>query len=101
MKTALLLGIALAAACATTSSSSGTAPTAQKMDPQACSPMVPAVAARGTDVYPTPDSSLPPIATLNSATPVCASATAQGFGLSRVKLADGRTGFVDETSLSF
>ncbi|HET7784795.1 MAG TPA: hypothetical protein VFL36_02390 [Myxococcales bacterium] len=94
------LVLAIAAGCATTASSS-TSTSPQKLDAQACSPLVPAVARQGADVYPTPDSNSPPIATLKPDTPVCASDTTQGFGLSRVKLADGRTGFVDENNLSF
>lgn len=102
MKVGLALVFALAAGCATTASSSpSTSTSAQKLDAQACSPLVPAVAKQGADVYATPDSNAPPIATLKPETPVCASDTTQGFGLSRVKLADGRTGFVDENSLSF
>jgi hypothetical protein len=102
MRVPLLFAVVFAAACATASGGSAPATaTAQKMDAQACSPLVPAVVARGTEVYPSPDTSGNPIAKLNSETPVCASATSQGFGLSRIKLSDGRTGFVDETSLSF
>ena len=100
MKFASALVLALAAGCATTTSNS-TSTSPQKLDSQACSPLVPAVARQGADVYPTPDSNSAPIATLKPDTPVCASDTTQGFGLSRVKLADGRTGFVDENNLSF
>jgi hypothetical protein len=94
------LALALAAGCATTASSS-TSTSPQKLDAQACSPLVPAVARLGADVYATPDSSSAPITTLKPDTPVCASDSVQGFGLSRVKLADGRTGFVEENNLSF
>jgi hypothetical protein len=101
MKIVLGLVFALAAACATTSASTADAAPQQKLSAQACSPLVPAVATHGAEVYATPDPSLAPIATLKPSTQVCASASSQGFGLSRVKLADGRTGFVDETTLSF
>jgi hypothetical protein len=100
MKFVPALVLAVAAGCATTTPGS-TSTSSQKLDAQACSPLVPAVATQGADVYPTPDSNSAPIATLKPETPVCASDTTQGFGLSRVKLADGRTGFVDEKNLSF
>jgi hypothetical protein len=101
MKLALGLTLALATACASTTASSTAAAPAQKLDAQACSPLVPAVAIQGADVYATPDTSLAPIATLSARSQVCAASTSQGFGLSRVKLADGRMGFTDETNLSF
>ncbi|HEY6909629.1 MAG TPA: hypothetical protein VI356_09685 [Myxococcales bacterium] len=100
MKFVLGIVLAVAAGCATTStpSSSGSG---QKLDAQACSPLVPAVAKQGADVYATPDSNAAPIATIKPDTQVCASDSAQGFGLTRVKLSDGRTGFVEQDSLSF
>jgi hypothetical protein len=100
MKVVLGIVLAIAAGCATTASNSPST-SAQKLDAQACSPLVPAVAKQGADVFATPDSNATPIATLKPQTPVCASDTTQGFGLSRVKLADGRTGYVDENNLSF
>lgn len=100
MKVVPGLILAIAAACATASSNPPST-SGQKLDAQACSPLVPAVAKQGADVYATPDSNAAPIATLQPDTQLCASDTAQGFGLSRVKLADGRTGFVDENNLSF
>jgi hypothetical protein len=88
-------------ACATGSSSSGSAQaSASKPDSQSCSPMVAAVAYRGTDLFEGPDSSYASIATLKEDTPVCASASNAGFGFRRVKLANGTTGYVSENSLS-
>ena len=92
--------LAIAAGCATTAANPPST-SAQKLDAQACSPLVPAMAKQGADVFATPDSNATPIATLKPQTPVCASDTTHGFGLSRVKLADGRTGYVDENNLSF
>jgi hypothetical protein len=100
MKAVLGLVLAMTAGCATTATNSPST-SAQKVDSQACSPLMPAVARQGADVYPAPDSNVPPIATLKPDTRVCASNTTEGFGLSRVKLADGRTGYVDENNLSF
>ena len=100
MKVVLGLVLAIAAGCATTSSNPPST-SGQKLDAQACSPLLPAVARQGADVYATPDSNSAPIATLKPDTAVCASDTTHGFGLSRVKLSDGRTGYVEENSLSF
>ncbi|MGE5049368.1 MAG: hypothetical protein ACM3PC_12405 [Deltaproteobacteria bacterium] len=100
MKFVLGLVLAIAAGCATTSSNPPST-TGQKLDAQACSPLLPAVAKQGADVYATPDSNTAPIATIKPDTQVCASDTTHGFGLARVKLADGRTGFVEQDSLSF
>jgi hypothetical protein len=101
MKTLCALLLAVTCACATGSSSSGNAQaSASKPDAQSCSPMIPAVAYRGTDLYEGPDSSFAPFATLKDDTPVCASANTAGFGFRRVKLANGKTGYVAENSLS-
>lgn len=100
MKFVLGLVLAIAAGCATPASSTSST-SGQKLDAQACSPLVPAVARQGADVYATPDSNAAPIATIKPDTQVCASDTPQGFGLTRVKLSDGRTGFVEQDSLSF
>lgn len=100
MKPVLGIVLAIAAGCATASSNPPST-SGQKLDARACSPLVPAVARQGADVYATPDSNAAPIATIKPDTQVCASDTAQGFGLTRVKLADGRTGFVEQDNLSF
>lgn len=97
MKLFVALPLALSFACASTSSS--TTPTASASG-QSCGQMVPAVAYRGSDVYEGPDSSASPVITLKEDTPVCASPESQGFGFRKIKLANGRTGFVSESSLS-
>lgn len=61
--------------------------------------MMSAVAARGTAVREAPDGTSGLVATLNDRTPVCASNDSRGFGYRRVRLADGRTGFIEESSL--
>jgi len=63
--------------------------------------MVPAVARRGTDVYDRPDSAVNgPTARLDEDTPVCASTDSRGFGFRLVKLANGKSGYVEDSNLS-
>jgi hypothetical protein len=63
--------------------------------------MIPAVARRGTAVYDRPDAAASAATTrLDEDTPVCASADARGFGFRLVKLADGKSGYVEESNLS-
>jgi hypothetical protein len=98
MRVLLAFSLALAWACAGTSSS-----TRQTTTPSASSQQcdgVSALAYRGTDVYPGPDSTLPPIATLKQDTRVCVSNDSSGFGFRRVKLANGSTGYIAESSLA-
>ena len=96
MRLLLALPLALTFACAGMSSSTaGTTGSSQ-----ACAEGVSATAYRGAEVFPGPDSTLRPVATLKEDTPVCASASSQGFGFRRVKLANGTSGYVAESSLS-
>ena len=97
-----VLSLALAAACAGPSSSTTATPSgATATNGQSCaSPMVPAVAYRGSDIYAGPDSSRGPMIRLTSDTPVCASSSMAGYGFRRVQLADGKTGYVSESNLS-
>jgi hypothetical protein len=67
----------------------------------ACAPLLPVVAAKGAAVHEGPDPASPVLATLQDSTPVCAAARNQGFGLLRVKLPDGREGFVRDSNLSW
>jgi hypothetical protein len=46
-----------------------------------------------------PDGTAELIATIADSTPVCAASESSGFKFRRVKLADGRTGFIHERSL--
>ena len=89
-------------ACASTSSSSpGSSMSAQRSDGQSCpSGQVSAVVERDTDVYASPDSTSRVVGTLNTRARVCADASASGYGFRRVKLPNGRDGFVDESNVS-
>ena len=96
------LTVALASACSGTSASrdNGGA-TSTRVSGQSCAaPLVSSVAHRGTEIYAAPDANSPLVGTLKSDTPVCAQAVSEGFGFRRVKLTDGRTGFVAEQSIS-
>jgi len=102
MKVLCALLVAAPVACATGSSSNGSQQTsASKLDAQACAPMIPAVASRGSEVYDIPDSSNGKIAErLKEDMPVCVSPNNVGYGLRRVKLANGKTGYTLESNLS-
>ena len=97
MRILLALPLAFSFACAGVSSSTAGTGSASS---QSCGSLVSAVVYRGTDVYSTPDSSSPPIATLKEDTPVCASQDTRGFGFRRIQLANGNSGYVSESSLS-
>lgn len=98
MKPFVALLLALSSACAGMSSSTNQHSAAS--NGQSCGSMIPATAYRGSPVYAGPDSTLSPMATLKEDTPVCASSESVGFGFRKVKLANGNTGFVPESSLS-
>ena len=102
MKALCALSLAATLACATGSSSNAaSAGGSTKVDAQSCSPMVPAVARRGTAVYEGPDSAVySTTARLAEDTPVCASTDAKGFGFRLVKLANGKSGYVEDSNLS-
>lgn len=99
------LSFALATACATGGSagsstgSSAAASNGSNATAGDCGPMVAAHAARGAIVLDAPDSTASSIATLQEGTAVCASKESRGFGFRRVRLADGRVGYVDEQNL--
>jgi hypothetical protein len=61
--------------------------------------MMAAHAGRGTVVLSAPDNNANTITTLEQGTDICASKESRGFGFRRVRLADGRVGFVDEHNL--
>jgi len=96
----VLLSVALASACASTSSATNTKGGTVAAGQSCASPMISAVAYRGTDVYASPDSSRGPMVRLTADTPVCASDAMSGYGFRRVTLSDGRTGYVTESNLS-
>jgi len=97
-----LIGLLSTLACASTSSTSS--PTgssaAQRADSRSCSsPLVAAVVDRDTDVFASPDSTSLVIASLPNSAKVCADPSVTGFGFRRVKLANGRDGFVDDANV--
>ena len=96
------LTLALASACAGTSASRDTGgATSARLSGQSCAaPLVSSVAHRGTELYAAPDTNSAVVGTLKNDTPVCAEAVSEGFGFRRVKLNDGRIGFVAEQSIS-
>jgi hypothetical protein len=98
-----ILGLASALACASTSSSSspGSSSGAERSDARSCpSGQVAALVERDTDVYASPDSTSRVVGTLPNRARVCADASASGYGFRRVKLPDGRDGFVDDANVS-
>jgi hypothetical protein len=102
MKALCALSLAATLACATGSSSNGaSAGGSTNVDAQSCSPMILAVARRGTAVYDRPDAAVSArTARLDEDTPVCASTDSKGFGFRLVKLANGKSGYVEESNLS-
>jgi hypothetical protein len=63
--------------------------------------MILTVARRGTAVYDRPDAAVSAqTARLDEDTPVCASTDSKGFGFRLVKLANGKSGYVEESNLS-
>jgi hypothetical protein len=93
----LAVSFALAAACAT-AKPAATASAAPARDCGA--KMVPAVADINTEVHAGPDGNAAELTTYKSKTPVCVSSDSLGFGFRRVKLSDGRTGYISESDLS-
>ena len=103
MKIVPALSLALASACAagTSASRDSTGATSEKPSSESCAaPLVSSVAHRGSEIYSAPDTNSTVVATLKSDTPVCAQSFSEGFGFRRVKLTDGKTGFVTEQSIS-
>ena len=94
MKLLLATSFALAAACAT----AGTTQTAAGNSAD-CGNMYAARAVPGTPVFAGPDGNSGNIATLPGNTQLCVSNEKSGYNFRRVKLADGRVGYVDEGNL--
>jgi hypothetical protein len=99
MRALLALPLAFAFACASTSASSTPDP-ATAANGQSCGSDLPAVLYRNSQIFAGPDSSHTVLATVNQDTPVCASRDSQAFGFRKVKLANGSTGYVADSSLS-
>ena len=90
MKSILVAALGLSFACASMGPSVAPASNAEA----GCTP---ASLAGGTVVYSRPDSTSNPIATVSANSKVCAGSDAVGFGYRRVKLSDGKEGFVAES----
>ena len=87
-------------ACASTNSSSGTS-TSSLREAQSCaSPWVSATSATDADVFAKPDSTSTVIGIISPRMGVCADSTTVGFGYRRVKLPDGKEGYVAEDVLT-
>ncbi len=91
MKSILVAALALSFACASLGSSTGAT-----SSEAGCTP---ASLAAGTVVYSRPDATSSPIVTVSANSKVCAGADALGFGYRRVKLANGKEGFVAEADV--
>jgi hypothetical protein len=76
------------------------APAPAETNEEDCSPLIPALVEEGATVHAGPDAQTRVIVRLDAATPVCAAAAAQGFGMRRVRLPDAREGSVKESDLS-
>jgi guanyl-specific ribonuclease Sa len=99
MKALLALPFAFAFACASPSSSSNPG-SATAANGQSCGADLPAIVYRNSQIFAGPDSSHTVLATVNQDTPVCASRDSQAFGFRKVKLSNGSTGYVADSSLS-
>jgi len=92
VKSILVAALGLSFACASMGSSGAPAASAEA----GCTP---ASIAGGTIVYSRPDSTSNPIATVSANSKVCAGSDAVGFGYRRVKLPDGKEGYVADTDV--
>ena len=99
MKALLALPLALALGCAGASSSSNTK-SATAANGQSCGSDVPAILYRNAQIFAGPSTSHSLVATVNQDTPVCASSEALAYGFRKVKLANGSSGYVIDSSLS-
>ena len=91
--TAVALTSALACASTSSASSGG-----QNASAQACSAsQVPAVVASDAEVYTRPDGNSKQVGNVDGGTRVCADPSTSGYGFRRIKLADGKEGYVTDT----
>ena len=91
MRSMFAIALALSAGCAgMNASGSGTAQN------EGCAP---ATTNKAAVVYSNPDSASRQVATLKSASQVCADPEATAFGYRHVKLGDGREGYVEQGDL--
>jgi hypothetical protein len=87
-------------ACASTNSSSGTTPSTAKEAQSCASPWVPAVSSTNADVFARPDGTSDIVGVISTRQGVCADTSTVGFGYRRVKLPNGREGYVAEDVLT-
>ena len=101
MKLAAAFVLVSALACATGSATSArtSAGSAGDAQVQACAPLFPHLADRGSNIYASPDSTSQVVAILRASTTICTADGSEGFGFRRVRLANGNTGYVEESSL--
>ena len=91
MRSMLVVALGLSFACAgMNASGSGTE------QAQSCAP---ATTNKSAIVYSNPDSASKAVATLKTASQVCADPETVGFGYRHVKLGDGRDGYIVEADL--
>jgi hypothetical protein len=98
-----MLAFVLLSVCACASTGTSTSPASRDMSQsseQSCGSFVRAVAGTDTDVYARPDSTSDIVGVLNTRATVCADPTSSGFGFRRVRLANGKDGYVPESVLS-
>ena len=98
-----MAAFALLSVCACASTNSPNSSASRDMSQtsgQSCGSFVPAVAGTDTDVYARPDSTSAVVGVINTRATVCADPESSGFGFRRVRLANGRDGYVPESVLS-
>lgn len=101
MRLIAAFSLASICACASTNPSTGTTTTSSAKEAQSCaSPWVPAISATHTDVYAKPDSTSDIVGTVSSQMGVCAYTNTAGYGFRRIKLPNGKEGYVAEDALT-
>lgn len=101
MKLIATFALATICACASTNSASESNTKSSMETQQSCaSPWVPAVSATHADVYARPDSTSDVVGTVSTSMGVCALTTTAGYGFRRVKLPNGKEGYIAEDALT-
>jgi hypothetical protein len=101
MKSMAAFALLSVCACASTGSSTSSAPRdMNRTSAQSCGSFVPAIADTDTDVFAKPDSTSLVVGVLNTHATVCADPESAGFGFRRVRLANGKDGYVPATALT-
>ncbi|HUJ28033.1 MAG TPA: SH3 domain-containing protein [Myxococcales bacterium] len=92
MKTLTIVALLLGTACATTSAATGPGAVA-------CEKGHAAIVNQGSTIYVSPDSTSSAITQLSKDARMCVASEQSGFGFRKVRLPDGRTGYVSESNL--